>query len=80
LQIERSSTQKVLLALGPDTVYVVRMEGSRKEAPIFHFADSEFSEIQSYAVRVQYFPIEREDRDVLPNSIDHRPKVLLTLP
>jgi hypothetical protein len=68
------------LALGPDTVYVVRMEGSRKEAPIVHFADSESSEIQSYAVCVQYFAIGREDRDVLPNSIDHRAKVRLTLP
>ena len=47
LQIEWSCTQKLLLALGPDTIYVIRMESMRKGGA------GEACEIPSRPVRVE---------------------------
>src|SRR5262245_45852846 len=77
-QLERIPTQKPLLALRSNTVYVVGMEGLQEKAPLIHLFQSEPSAIESRSICVQRRAIGGEDHDDLTNRIDDRTKVSFT--
>src|SRR6476646_8128221 len=80
LQLEGRSMGKSLLALGQETVGVVRVEDSRKEPMVIRLPESESSAIQRHLVRIECCAIGREDHDGLPNRIRDRAQIFLTLP